>query len=61
MTAGVICDLHMGDSVGVSIERLIEVVAVVGEVEQVAQEADVAHSAVCHHPVEHGHHIGGSA
>ena len=61
MAAGVVRDLHVGDPVGVSIQRLINVVAVVGKVEQVAQETDIGRSVARHHPVEDGHDIRGGA
>jgi hypothetical protein len=51
----------VGDPVVVPIQRSIKVIAIVGKVEQVAQEADVGHSAARHHPVEDGHHIRGGA
>ena len=57
----VVRDLHVGDPVGVSIQCSINVIAIVGKVEQIAQEADVGHSAARHHPVEDGHHIRGGA
>ena len=40
--AGIVGDLHMGDPVGVSRQGRVDVVAVVGQVEQVAEEADIA-------------------
>src|SRR5215207_1821526 len=41
-TARVISDLDMGDAVRVRVQRAFDVVAVVGQVEKVTQEADIS-------------------
>lgn len=47
MPTGRVGDLHMRDAVGVAGDRSIEVVAVDGQVVEVAQQAEVAHPVSC--------------
>ena len=58
--AGRVGDLHVRDEVGVRGDRRVDVVAVAGQVVQVAEEADVG-GARGPGPADHGHRVGGGA
>src|SRR5215212_6482011 len=56
---GGVGDLDVGDLIAVGGGHLIEVVAVDGQVVEVAEEAEVPHAGFALDPVEHGDNIGG--
>src|SRR5690348_17731671 len=58
--AGGVGDLDVRDEVGVRVDRGVDVVAVAGQVIQVAQEADVG-GARRPGPADHGYRVGGRA
>src|SRR4029450_5284819 len=56
---GGVGDLDVGDTVGVGGDHLVEVVAVGGQVVEVAEEAEVADTGLALDPVDHPDGVGG--